>query len=215
MKFKLSKRIGTKCDFSDFEQGVFGGGARWAGLGFPYTAISRASGVNDQTALNWQEDKSKLKNTTKNTHRSRISKRLKKCFLAWWVFLLQHTDSRLKYLAIIRKHGSAGGGVKDIFLEPLIMTRASFNTMAYLSTVAEHVHPLTPIGSDGCIQQDDGSCHKSQNLSDWFLEHDNVFIVHMEIHLTNVCNCVMLWIRTYLNVEGMVPAPCWIFAMKN
>lgn len=154
MKFKLSKRIGKKCDFSDFEQGMFGGGARWAGLGFPYTAISRASGVNDQTALNWQEDKSKLK----NTHRSG-SKRLKKCFLARWVFLLQHADSRLKYLAIIRKHGSAAGGVKDIFLEPLIMTRASFNTMAYLSTVAEHVHPLMPIGSDGCIQQDDASCH--------------------------------------------------------
>ncbi len=49
---------------------------------------------------------------------------------------------------------------------------------AYLSIVADHVHPFMTIvytSSDGYFQQDNASCHKAQIISDWFLEHDNEF----------------------------------------
>ncbi len=51
-------------------------------------------------------------------------------------------------------------------------------TTAYLSIVADHVHPfLTTVypSSDGYFQQDNAPCHKAQIISDWFLEHDNEF----------------------------------------
>ncbi len=52
------------------------------------------------------------------------------------------------------------------------------NTTAYLSIVADHVHPfMTTVypSSDGYFQQDNAACHKAQIISDWFLEHDNEF----------------------------------------
>ncbi len=52
------------------------------------------------------------------------------------------------------------------------------NATAYLSIVADHVHPfMTTVfpSSDGYVQQDDAACHKAQIISDWFLEHDNEF----------------------------------------
>ncbi len=56
---------------------------------------------------------------------------------------------------------------------------ASINATAYLSIVADHVHPfMTTVypSSDGYFQQDNAHCHKAQIISDWFLEHDNEFI---------------------------------------
>ncbi len=52
------------------------------------------------------------------------------------------------------------------------------NATAYLSIVADHVHPfITTVYpfSDGYFQQDNTPCHKAQIISDWFLEHDNEF----------------------------------------
>ncbi len=72
-------------------------------------------------------------------------------------------------------------GVGDIFLAhcaQLVPIEHCLNTTAYLSIVADHVHPfMTTVhpSSDGFFQQDNAPCHKAQIISDWFLEHDNEF----------------------------------------
>ncbi len=77
---------------------------------------------------------------------------------------------------------AVGGGVMvwGIFswhtLGPLVTIEHSLNATAYLSIVADHVHPfMTTVfpSSDGYFQQDNVPCHKAQIISDWFLEHDN------------------------------------------
>ncbi len=60
----------------------------------------------------------------------------------------------------------------------LVPTEQRFNATAYLSIVADYVHPfMTTVYSysDGYFQQDNAPCHKAQIISDWFLEHDNEF----------------------------------------
>ncbi len=57
-----------------------------------------------------------------------------------------------------------------------ILFKHRLNATAYLSIVADHVHPsLTTVypSFDGYFQQDNAPCHKAQIISDWFLEHDN------------------------------------------
>ncbi len=75
---------------------------------------------------------------------------------------------------------AAGGGVMlwGMFsrhtLGPLVPIEHHLNTTAYLSIVADHVHPfMTTVypSSDGYFQQDNAPCHKAQIISDWFLEH--------------------------------------------
>jgi len=49
-----------------------------------------------------------------------------------------------------------------------------------LSIVSDHVHPFmaTMYPSSGSyFQQDNAPCHKARIISNWFLEHDNVFTV--------------------------------------
>ncbi len=79
---------------------------------------------------------------------------------------------------------AGGGGVMvwGIFfwhtLGPLIPIEHCLNATAYLSIVADHVHPfMTTVypSSDGYFQQDNAPCHKAQIISDWFLEHENEF----------------------------------------
>ncbi len=79
---------------------------------------------------------------------------------------------------------AGGGGVMvwGIFswytLDPLVPIEHRFNATAYLSIVADHVHPFMTTmytSSDGYFQQDNAPCHKAQIISDWFLEHDNEF----------------------------------------
>ncbi len=63
-------------------------------------------------------------------------------------------------------------------LGPLVTIEHRLNATAYLSIVADHVHPfMTTVysSSDGNFQQDNAPCHKAQIISDWFLEHDNEF----------------------------------------
>ncbi len=60
----------------------------------------------------------------------------------------------------------------------LVPTEHRLNATAYLSIIADHVHPfMTTVytSSDGYFQQDNAPCHKAQIISDWFLEHDNEF----------------------------------------
>jgi len=72
--------------------------------------------------------------------------------------------------------------VRGIFslytLGPLGLIEHRLNTTAYLSIVADHVHPfMTPVylSTDGYFQHNNAPCHKGQIISDWFLEHDNDF----------------------------------------
>ncbi len=78
---------------------------------------------------------------------------------------------------------AAGGGVMvwGIFswhtLGPFVPIEHHLNATAYLSIVADHVHPfMTTVypSSDDHFQQDN-ACHKAQIISDWFLEHDDEF----------------------------------------
>ncbi len=79
---------------------------------------------------------------------------------------------------------AGGGGVMvwGIFswhtLGPLVPIEHQLNATAYLSIVANHVHPLTTTvypSSTGYFQQDNTQCYKAKIISDWFLEHDNEF----------------------------------------
>ncbi len=108
-------------------------------------------------------------------------------------FLLRQLDGRVRIWR--KEHESmdpsclvsmvqGGGGVMvwGIFywqiLGPLVSIEHRLNTTAYLSIVADHVHPfMTTVypSSDGYFQQDNAPCHKAQIISDWFLEHDNEF----------------------------------------
>ncbi len=74
----------------------------------------------------------------------------------------------------------------DIFLAhlgPLVPIEHRLNATAYLSIVAEHIHPfLTTVylASDGYFQQDNAPCYKAQIISDWFLEHNNEFTLELK-----------------------------------
>ncbi len=104
-------------------------------------------------------------------------------------FLLQHSDGRVTIWC--KEHESmdppclvstvqAGGGgvmVWGIFswhtLGPLLPIEHRWNTTAYLSIVADHVHPfMTTVypSSDGYFQQDNAPCHKAQIISDCFFK---------------------------------------------
>ncbi len=109
-------------------------------------------------------------------------------------FLLRHSDGRVRIgckehesmdpSCLVSTVQAAGGGVVvwGIFswyiLGPLAPIEYHLNAAAYLSIVADHVHPFMTIvypSSDGCFQQDNAPCHKAQIILNWFLEHDNEF----------------------------------------
>ncbi len=109
-------------------------------------------------------------------------------------FLLQYSDGRVRIwrkehesmdpCCLVSTVQAAGGGVMvwGIFslhtLGPLVPIEHCLNATAYLSIVADHVHPfMTTVypSSDGSFQKDNAPCHKAQIISDWFLEHDNDF----------------------------------------
>ncbi len=109
-------------------------------------------------------------------------------------FLLRHSDGRVRILC--KEHESmdpsclvstiqAGGGslmVSGIIswhtLGPLVPIEHRLNASAYLSIVADHVHPfMTTVypSSGGYFQQDNAPFHKAQIISDRLLEHGNEF----------------------------------------
>ncbi|KAI5098812.1 dixin-A [Silurus meridionalis] len=81
------------------------------------------------------------------------------------------------------QHGVADGGGVMVWgicswhiLGPLVPIEHRVNATAYLSIVADHVHPfMTTVypSSDGYFQQDNAPCHKARIISAWFLEHYN------------------------------------------
>ncbi len=110
----------------------------------------------------------------------------------WTRFLLRHSDvgsefgvKNMKAWIILSCLNGSGwwwwcNGVGDIFLAhfgPFSTNWASFNTTAFLSIVADHVHPFmtTVYHLLMYFQLDNAACHKAQIISDWFLEHDNEF----------------------------------------
>ncbi len=131
-----------------------------------------------------------------------------------------------------------GGGV--MVWGPLVPIEHRLNTTAYLSIVAEHVHPfMTTVypSSDGYFQQDNAPCHKAQ-ISDWFLELVMELIllkcppqspdlnpiehlwdvVEREIHIIDVQpkkSAATTWCY-HVNMDqilwGMFTTPCWIYA---
>jgi len=109
-------------------------------------------------------------------------------------FLLRHSDGRVRIWrkehesidtsCLVSTVQAAGGGVmvRRIFswhtLCPLVLIKHSLNATAYLSIVADHIHPfMTTVysSSDEHFQQDNAPCQKAQIISDWFLKHDNEF----------------------------------------
>ncbi len=111
-------------------------------------------------------------------------------------FLLRHSDGRVRIWrkehesmdpsCLVSMVQAGGGGVMvwDIFswhtLGPLVPIEHRLNATAYLSIVADHVHPfMTTVypSSDGYFQQDNAPCYKAQIILDWFLEHDNEFTI--------------------------------------
>ena len=136
-------------------------------------------------------------------------------------------------------------GVGDIFLAnlgPLVPTEYVLTSSAYLSIVADCVHPcmtaLDP-SSDGYFQQDNAPCLKTPIISNWFLEHDNEFtelqqpqtpqspdlspkghlwdvveILVMDVHLTNLQQ-LSSCSCCHQNLWGIFPTPYWIYDTKN
>ncbi len=175
-------------------------------------------------------------------------------------FLLRHSDGRVRIWC--KEHESmdpsclvstvqvGGGGVMvwGIFswhtFGSLVPIEHRLNTTAYLSIVADHVHPfMTTVypSSDGYFQQHNAPCHKAQIISDWFLEHDNEFTLlkwppQISRSQSNRAplgcggtgdshhgcaadkSAATAWcyhVNMGQNLWGMFPILCWIYATKN
>ncbi len=103
-------------------------------------------------------------------------------------FCMRHSDGRVRIwrkehesmdpscLVLMVQAGGGGLMVWGIFswhtLGPFVPIEHRLYATAYLSIVADHVHPfMTTVypSSDGYFQQYNAPCHKAQIISDWFL----------------------------------------------
>ncbi len=167
-------------------------------------------------------------------------------------FLLRHSDGRVRIwhkehesrdpsCLVSTVQAGDGGGVGEIFLAHLVPTEHCLNATAYLSIVADHVHPFMTPSSDGYFQQDNAPCQKAQIISDWFLEHDKLFHFTQRAStvtrsqsikaplgcggtedLNHGCtvdkSAVTAWcyyVNINQNLWGMFSTPCWVYATKN
>ncbi len=175
-------------------------------------------------------------------------------------FLLRHSDGRVRIW--LKEHESmdpsclvstvqAGGGslmVWGIFswhtLGPLVPIEHRLNATAYLSIVADHVHPFMITvypSSDDYFQQDNAPCHKAQIISDWFLwtwqwvhftQMGSTFTRSQSNRATLGCggtgdlhhgcaadkSAATVWcyhVNGDQNLWGMFPTPCLIYVTKN
>ncbi len=108
-------------------------------------------------------------------------------------FLLQHSDSRVRiwrkehestdpFCLVSTVQGGGGVMVWGIFswytLGPLVPIEHRLNTTAYLSIVADHVHPFMTAVYHLLVATSSRIMHhvtKLKSSQDWFLEHDNEF----------------------------------------
>ncbi len=72
-----------------------------------------------------------------------------------------------------------GGNISLAHIKPpLIPTEHCLNATAYLSIVADNVHPFMATvypPSNGYFQQDNAPCHKAHVISSWFHQHGKEF----------------------------------------
>ncbi len=126
------------------------------------------------------------------THHNWTIEDWKKRFLVWWVSISAATF-RCRVRIWRKEHESmdpsclvstvqaSGVMVWGIFswhtLGPLVPIEHRLNATAYLSIVADHVHPFmtTVYPSSDATFSRIMYRHKAQIISDWFLEHDNEF----------------------------------------
>ena len=96
------------------------------------------------------------------------------------------SKSMTQPIPYVIKVQAGGGGVMvwGMFswhtLGLLIPINHHLNATAYLSIVADHVHPFMATmypSSNGYFQHDNAPCHKAKVVSNWFHEHDNEFNV--------------------------------------
>ncbi len=144
---------------------------------------------------------------------------------------------------------AVGGGVMvwGIFswltLGPSVPIEHHLNATAYLSIVADHVHPfMTTVypSSDGYLQQDNAPCQSSNHLRlvswTWQWVHFTQMASTVTKSQSNTAplGCVgtgdlhhgcapdksaaTAWcyhVNMDQNLWGMFPTPCWIYATKN
>ncbi|GBM02146.1 Transposable element Tcb2 transposase [Araneus ventricosus] len=93
------------------------------------------------------------------------------------------SENKLSETIVGRQQGGGGSVmVWGIFswhaLSPLIPVEGTLNSCAYLSIIADQVHPYMATvypENDGMFQQDNATCHVSKIVLAWFEEHDEEF----------------------------------------
>ncbi len=174
-------------------------------------------------------------------------------------FLLRHSDGRVKIWrkehesmdpsCLVSTVQAGGGGVMvwGIFswhtLGPLVPIEHHLNDTAYLSIVADHVHPfMTTVypSSDGYFQQDNAPSQSSNHLRlvswtwQWvhFTQMASTFTRSESNRAPLGCggtgdlhhgcaadkSAATAWfyqVNTDQNLWEMFPSPCWIYATKN
>ncbi len=92
--------------------------------------------------------------------------------MVWYIYIYI-------YVSMVQAGGIMVWGIFSWHtLGPLVPIEHCLNITAYLSIVANHLHPFMSTvypSSDGYFQKDNAPCHKAQLISDWFLEHENEF----------------------------------------
>ncbi len=174
-------------------------------------------------------------------------------------FLLRHSDGRVRIWhkehesmdpsCLVSTVQAAGGGVMvwGIFywdtLGPLVPIEHRLNGTAYLSIVADHIHPfMTTVypSSDSYFQQDNAPCHSSNHLRvvswTWKWVHFSQMASTVSRSQSNraplACGvtgeshhgcaadkfaATVWYYHVYMdqNIWRMFPTPCWIYATKN
>ncbi len=106
--------------------------------------------------------------------------------------------------------------VRGIFswhtLVPLVPIEHRLNITAYLSIIADHVHPfMTTVypSSDGYFLQDNAPYHKAQIISDWLYIY---IYIYKKIDFFNILNVLLNTISIFCNIVNYWEdkCQCWL-----